>query len=321
LSSPPTPESAYAAIDASLAEAGLSLRRPLPASELGALRSFLSPALRSRYGADAARSAFAVALPYGEGPAEPPPWARDWLAVRPGPLAAIARFARANWYAELVARLRAAASLARGRLEAGSKDAGPSRGWRFLANSGLPEKRLALAAGLGELGRHGLVMVPGAGSACVLGLLLAPIAAEGRPGGEGGGPRREGPPRLGEGCGSCRSCLEACPTGALSGAGYDRELCLQSWSTRPGPLPPAIEAAWGGRLYGCDACQEACPRFRPDPGSRAARGLLGPGLPASWLIEAPEAELSSLLRGSALGLGWMPKEAFRRNAALALRGI
>jgi len=80
-----------------------------------------------------------------------------------------------------------------------------------------------------------------------------------------------------------------------------------------------VEAVWGNRLYGCDSCIEVCPRFRPDPGARTALGLLGPGLPASWLAEAGEAEIRARLRGSALGLGWMPIEAFRRNAELALR--
>lgn len=77
-------------------------------------------------------------------------------------------------------------------------------------------------------------------------------------------------------CGSCRACIEACPTGALSqsrdgqagGILYQRELCLQHWSALSGGLPPEIEAAWAGRLYGCDACLEACPRFHPDQSSK-----------------------------------------------------
>jgi epoxyqueuosine reductase QueG len=289
----------------------------------------LTQAARERYGADRARSAVAAALPFGEGPAEPPEWARGI----PGPLAALARFARADWYAELSARLRSAAAMARGKLAAAGFEPGNARDWRYLSNSGLPERRLAVEAALGRLGRHGLVMVPGHGSAVVLGLLLMPLRLDAAPvrprqnalatGNTRNAEHSAPQAALHESCAACEACVAACPTGALRRGSFVRELCLQHWSSRSGKLPPPVEAAWGDRLYGCDACQEACPLFAPDPSARTSRGLLGPGLPAAYVAEAPPGELKGRLRGSALGLGWISPEALARNAALALasRGI
>jgi len=306
----------------------------VPPEELRAALAGLAPEARARYSTDEARGAVAVALAYDEGPAEPPGWASNWLAARPGKLASIGRFARANWYRGLVFSLKLAAGLLKERCPEG-RAGGAGHSWPCLANSGLPEKRLALAAGLGSLGRHGLVMVEGLGPGCVLGLLLTPVEL---PLVE---PRRGSGRALDPACEGCGRCVAACPTGALGEAGpagegvfirereFIRERCLQHWSALAGPLPGPIAAAWGDRLYGCDRCLEACPRFAAPAASQArpggtrprgdeVPGRLGPGLPAAWLVEAPEAEIRSRLRGSALGLSWMSIEAFKRNAALVL---
>jgi epoxyqueuosine reductase QueG len=309
-------------VEAALRAAGIEAFGILGEDALASACSGLGPEARSRYGLDSARSALVAALPYGEGPRGGPAWASAWGAEHPGPLAAIGRFARANWYAELVARLEAAIASSREGLSLAGIEPGQPKAWRRMANSGLPEKRMALASGLGSLGRHGLVMVPPHGSAVVLGVLLLPIALE------DSAPRAAQFSSL---CESCGLCAAACPTGALSGSygldsgdgrlvGFKRELCLQHWSSVPGELPPAVDAAWGDRLYGCDVCQEACPLFRPDPGASTERGLLGPGLPASWLVSASEEEIRANLKGSALGMAWISPVALKRNAWHLTRG-
>lgn len=283
------------------------------------------------------QSAVAVALPYGEGPELPPPWAQGYLGEHPGPSSRIGRFARANWYAELVARLKAASSLAQAELTASGVDPGNAREWRKLVNSGLPEKRIALASGLGSLGRNGLVMIPGHGSAVILGLLILPLAFEADT--ERSAPQAamqdtgssQSAPKISALCEGCGLCVSACPTGALSEPRsgetarvcFDRKLCLQYWSSvspsASGEIPKEVESAWrggagSGLLYGCDICQEACPYFKPDPQATTDRGLLGPGLPASWLLSASDAEIKAALKGSALGMSWISIEALRRGA-------
>lgn len=300
----------------------------------------LSPSLRAKFGIDATITILVAALAYNEGPPAPPPWASEW----DGPLLRLGRFARADWYGELTRRLRSIASRSRLALRDAGIEAGLGRDWRFLANSGLPEKALALASGLGSLGRNDLILVGTGGlegirplgPAVVLGLLLLPLdlgpaLASSR---EFQGEKMKSPslddngslPRLrGEACASCEACVAACPTGALSFRSiegrttsvFTRELCLQHWSSVGGSLPRIVEAHWGERLYGCDACLEACPHFRIDPEARCERGFLGPGLPAAWFLASSDLAIRERLKGTTLARSWIDLEAFRRSARIA----
>ena len=310
-------------------------------AELRRLCAALPPESRQALGIDSSRSALIAALAYSAGPAEPPDWARAW----PGPLAGIARFARANWYQEMSSRLKNIACAVSEDLRREGIEPGLAGDWRRFANSRLPERPLALAAGLGSLGRHGLLIArePGGprpdatwmpaipakrggealGPGVVLGVLLLPFAI---PEAELASLRNgDQPPATARLCGTCRACVEACPTGALDGSvgadgrpGFERKRCLQHWSALPGDLPPDIAASWGRRLYGCDRCLEACPWFAESRSETCGRGTLGPGLPAAWLAEAGEGELRARLAGTALGLRWMSLDAFARNGRLAL---
>lgn len=272
-----------------------------------------------RLGIDGPVCAIAVALAYCEGNFVPPPVLRSFFAEYPGPSARLARFARADWYGELAVRLKDASSRIRQRLRDEGRDPGSAREWRYFVNSALPEKRLALEAGLGRLGRHGLVMLPTAGSAAILGVLLFPARVSQSPTPKLATADRAAPP-MNPACENCGACVAACPTGALdAGGGFARERCIQHWSSVPGALPPEIEAAWGDRLYGCDSCQEACPSFSPDASAMTFRGRLGPVLPASWLVSAQEAEIQAVLKGTVLGMKWISKDALKRNAGLARR--
>ncbi|MEI6874881.1 MAG: 4Fe-4S double cluster binding domain-containing protein [Spirochaetota bacterium] len=268
----------------------------------------LDPETRARYDCDLVGAAMVVALAFDEGPP----------AVSGAvPLARIARFARANWYRELVVRLQGAAARAMGALREAGIDPGPPRSWRSLANSGLPERPLALAAGLGHIGRSGLLLVPDDGPGVVLGLLLMPdIFGEVEAGVvEGPDQAREGFPD----CGSCRACVDACPTGALSvDRGFDRERCLQHWASRAGSLPAQVEEHWGDRLYGCDSCTESCPRFGGRASILPTIGCIGVGIPAADLASASDGELKARFKGSALGQSWIEGGAIRRSARLCL---
>jgi epoxyqueuosine reductase len=115
----------------------------------------------------------------------------------------------------------------------------------------LLERDAALRAGLGSIGKNGMLIVPAVGSNVVLGevvtdVALAPTAAP------------EGNPDV---CGSCTACLDGCPTDAfVAPRVLDARRC-RSYLTieKRGPLSPDEEAALGGRLFGCDDCQDVCP--------------------------------------------------------------
>jgi epoxyqueuosine reductase len=129
------------------------------------------------------------------------------------------------------------------------------------------EKAYAAAAGLGFIGRNTLLVTPAHGSFVFLGVVLASLEVE--PTG----------PFAGGGCGPCRACVGACPTGALADAGLlDPARCLAhlNASSRE-PIPPPLAPLLRGNLYGCDLCQDTCPwnaraarpgrpEFRPLPG-------------------------------------------------------
>lgn len=119
---------------------------------------------------------------------------------------------------------------------------------RCYTDSGpVSERFFAARAGLGWIGRNGLLIRPKGGSYCFLASILTTL------------PLPVGSP-IPNRCGTCRRCEAACPTGALSEGRCDARRCLAYWTIEAkAPMPPDIAAARGERFYGCDACQEACP--------------------------------------------------------------
>ncbi|MHB8650525.1 MAG: tRNA epoxyqueuosine(34) reductase QueG [Gaiellaceae bacterium] len=105
----------------------------------------------------------------------------------------------------------------------------------------------AARSGVGFYGKNTLLITRTHGSWVVLGTLVTDVELE---------PTAA----LGLDCGSCRLCIDACPTDALAEAGtLDATRCLSYWSQAPAAIPEAYRAHVGGQVYGCDICQDVCP--------------------------------------------------------------
>lgn len=130
----------------------------------------------------------------------------------------------------------------------------PLHGRVFVDSAPLTERYWAAQAGLGWIGRSGMLINKDYGSFLLLGEIVLSEASD-----------RYDEPDTFNGCGSCSACTDACPTGAI---GADRRIdcnrCLSYLTIEHrGAFPPEAErllAECGeGRIYGCDACMETCP--------------------------------------------------------------
>ena len=223
---------------------------------------------------------------------------------QPGPAARVARYSWIDHYRPLRQALEVVADRIR------------AEGWkaRVLADdNALVDRAAAVRAGIGWYGKNANVLVPDRGSWFVIGSVLtdAPIAPV------------EPVTPVADGCGTCHRCMSDCPTGALVGPGHlDARRCLAWLLQAPGPFPFEYREALGGRIYGCDECQERCPVNR-----RAARSTAAPPaeegaqatLPLALILAATDEDLEALV-----GRWYIPGRELRyvrRNALVVLGNV
>jgi epoxyqueuosine reductase len=173
----------------------------------------------------------------------------------------------------------------------------------------LLEREFAQLAGLGWIGKNTLLLNRRLGSWLFLAALLTTE------------PLQYDPPEAEGYCGSCRACLDACPTGALVDAHcLDARKCISYLTIElSGSTPRELREATGDWLFGCDACQEVCPWNRRAPVA-AAQGLQPlPGMnpvELAGLFTLDDEALAERFRATPL---WRTKRGgLLRNAAIVL---
>ncbi|MGE0867661.1 MAG: tRNA epoxyqueuosine(34) reductase QueG [Kofleriaceae bacterium] len=245
-----------------------------------------------------ARTLIVVALAYGKHDPVPP----DRLLR-----GRIARYARGEDY-HLVLRDRLVALA--DRL---STTLGRSVASRPCVDSApMHEREWAERGGLGFVAKNTMLIAPGAGSYIVLGELLVDVELEIT------APKKPSRPR----CGSCRACLDACPTGAFVDAYVlDARRCISYLTIEyHGVIPVELRAAIGSWIFGCDVCQEVCP-FNAGSGEPVDPLLTPRSLDHALpdliaLATKPSNQLRRFSKRTAMRR--IPRDVLLRNVAIAL---
>ena len=241
-------------------------------------------------------AATAIVLGVNYGPAGDP------LAIlRQRDRGGISVYAQNDDYHDVVKkRLKALARWIAGRFDAEVKV--------FVDTAPLMEKPLAEQAGLGWQGKHTNLVSREFGSWLFLGAILTTLDLP-----------ADAPEA--DHCGSCRACLDICPTGAFPAPGrIDARRCISYLTIEhKGPIPRDLRPLIGNRIYGCDDCLAVCPwnkyaRLTAEPAFLPRAELAAPRL--AELATLDDAGFRAVFRKSAIKR--IGRDRFVRNVLIAI---
>src|SRR5258708_21052743 len=238
----------------------------------------------------------------------------------------ISRYAWGDDYHEVLReRLDVLVESLRERIES------PFEARAYVDTGPVQERVLAKHAGLGSLGKNTLLLNQMLGSFFFLGVILTTLDLEPTL-----GSNELPPPDL---CGTCRRCLDACPTQAfVEPYVMDARKCISYLTIElRGPIPEEFREPMGNHVFGCDICQDVCPWNRRAPIATipqfqarvfppAVENLNWTSLPPQaesfylpvleWLLRLTEVNFRELFRGSPVKRAkW---RGLMRNACIAL---
>ncbi len=158
------------------------------------------------------------------------------------------------------------------------------------------ERNIALKAGLGFIGKNGLLINPVFGSY----LFLAEVVTDLEPKGY------ESKKNFTQTdlCKGCQKCISACPTKALTGDGsVDPSKCIPSYNVEWKGKLPYTAPQFSGNVFGCDICQEVCPFNKKTPLTEEnsfypKEGLFAP--PLDEFLVKDEKEIAKIIKGTPL---------------------
>ena len=191
------------------------------------------------------------------------------------------------------------------------------RGKAYVDTGPILERDLARRAGLGWFGKNTMLINPKIGSFFFLGALFVDLELD------------PDEPFAADHCGTCRRCIDACPTGAIVEPHVlDATRCVSYLTIElKGEIPSRLHTGLGDHVYGCDVCQEVCPwneKFaQPNkvPGfapreflpAKDARTL------ARDLLAMSQEEFSAAFKGSPMKRAKL--RGLKRNAAVVLGNV
>ena len=192
------------------------------------------------------------------------------------------------------------------RLAAHLAEAAGARSRGYVDTGPVLERDLAACAGLGWVGKNTMLLHPTLGSWFFIGVVLTTADLD-----------FDEP--LADRCGSCRACLDACPTGAFV-APYvlDARRCISYLTIEHrGDIDPALHPGMAGWQFGCDVCQDVCPWNHKAPITREPGFNPRERYPdAAVLAAMDDGAIRERFQGTAL-LRAKPS-GLRRNAAIYL---
>src|SRR5216117_3821034 len=191
------------------------------------------------------------------------------------------------------------------------RDGSPGAKTRCYVDAGpVPERELAQRAGLGWIGKNMMLIHPELGSFTFIGVVLTDAGLE------------PDLPFEADRCGTCRRCLDACPTDAFVGPrDLDARACISYLTIEHrGEFSDTQRAQVGDWIFGCDVCQDVCPW-----NVSFARATTDPGFERRPEVAAPDAHALSVLSDDQFDrhYGDTPfsrpgRNGMRRNAAAVL---
>ena len=125
----------------------------------------------------------------------------------------------------------------------------PLQGRVFVDSAPVLERALASMAGLGWTGKNANLISPKHGSFCFIGEIITDVELD---------YNKQAVPDF---CGSCRKCIEACPTNAIiADRVIDSRKCISYWTIEhKGEIDSSLKGKFENRIFGCDICQDVCP--------------------------------------------------------------